>query len=149
MRILVATDGSDQAVDAAARGLAVLADPDVVTIVCVVTAPAEATAGMESGFAGGMASDATVDAAWSEARADGEIALDRTAAVVTNGEVERRLEVGDPGPVIVRLADELSADAVVIGSRGRGAFKRALLGSVSTHVANNATCPVVVIGDND
>ena len=149
MRILVATDGSDQAVDAAARGLAVLADPDVVTIVCVVTAPAEATAGMESGFAGGMASDATVDAAWSEARADGEIALDRTAAVVPNGEVERRLEVGDPGPVIVRLADELSADAVVIGSRGRGAFKRALLGSVSTHVANNATCPVVVIGDNN
>ena len=149
MRILVATDGSDQAVDAAARGLAVLADPDVVTIVCVVTAPAEATAGMESGFAGGMASDATVDAAWSEARADGEIALDRTAAVVPNGEVERRLEVGDPGPVIVRLADELSADAVVIGSRGRGAFKRALLGSVSTHVANNARCPVVVIGDND
>jgi nucleotide-binding universal stress UspA family protein len=57
--------------------------------------------------------------------------------------------VGDPGPVIVRVADELSVDAIVIGSRGRGAIKRALLGSVSTHVANNTECPVIVISDND
>jgi nucleotide-binding universal stress UspA family protein len=40
-------------------------------------------------------------------------------------------------------------DAIVIGSRGRGAIKRALLGSVSTHVANNTECPVIVISDND
>jgi nucleotide-binding universal stress UspA family protein len=149
MRILVATDGSDQAIEAARRGLKLLTTPDVVTIVCVVPEPAEARAGMESGFAGGMASDDVVDAAWSETRAEGQNALDQTAAVVTTGQVERRLEVGDPGPVIVRVANELSVDAIVIGSRGRGAIKRALLGSVSTHVANNTECPVIVISDND
>ncbi len=62
---------------------------------------------------------------------------------------DQAIEAGDPGPVIVSVADELSVDAIVIGSRGRGAIKRALLGSVSTHVANNTECPVVVISDND
>jgi nucleotide-binding universal stress UspA family protein len=150
MRILVGTDGSDQAIEAAARGVKVLADPDVITVVCVVPAPAEATAGMESGFAGGMASTEVVDAAWVAVKEDGEAALDRTAAGLPSGtNIERRLEVGDPGPTIVRLANELAADAVVVGSRGRGAIKRALLGSVSTHVTNNASCPVVVVGEPD
>jgi nucleotide-binding universal stress UspA family protein len=68
--------------------------------------------------------------------------------VATEGS-DQAIEAGDPGPVIVSVADELSVDAIVIGSRGRGAIKRALLGSVSTHVANNTECPVVVISDND
>ena len=62
---------------------------------------------------------------------------------------DHAIEVGDPGPVIVRVADELSVDAIVIGSRGRGAIKRALRGSASTHVANDTACPVIVISDND
>ena len=68
--------------------------------------------------------------------------------VATDGS-DQAIEAGDPGPVIVRVADELSVDAIVIDSRGRGAIKRALLGSMSTHVANNTECPVVVISDND
>lgn len=46
---------------------------------------------------------------------------------------------------------DLSKDArmVVVGSRGLGAFKRGLLGSVSTAVARHAHCPVAVIHEQD
>ena len=51
---------------------------------------------------------------------------------------------GSPGPSICELAAALPASVVVIGSRGRGGFRRAVLGSVSDHVVRHAPCPVVV-----
>ena len=74
--------------------------------------------------------------------------LDRTAADIAAeapATVERRVGHGAPGPELCRLAGELSADVVAVGSRGQGAIRRALLGSVSTHVVNNAPCAVMVI----
>ncbi|MFD6968952.1 universal stress protein [Streptomyces sp. NPDC059949] len=37
------------------------------------------------------------------------------------------------------------ADMLVMGSRGHGGFRRALLGSVSRQVALHAPCPVTII----
>ncbi len=59
-------------------------------------------------------------------------------------QVEIRLLEGSPGPVLCRLAADVDADALVIGSRGRGGLKRALLGSVSDYVVRNAPCSVIV-----
>jgi nucleotide-binding universal stress UspA family protein len=41
------------------------------------------------------------------------------------------------------------ADMMVVGSHGAGGFKRRLTGSVSSHVAHHARCPVVVIPSDD
>ena len=46
---------------------------------------------------------------------------------------------------IVQFADEHAADLIVMGSRGLGGFERLLLGSVSTHVAHHAHCPVLIV----
>jgi nucleotide-binding universal stress UspA family protein len=46
---------------------------------------------------------------------------------------------------LLEVAERVSADLVVVGSRGRGGFKSLLLGSVSTVVATHAPCAVVVI----
>src|SRR5215218_4050825 len=46
---------------------------------------------------------------------------------------------------IVRLAEEIGAGLIVIGSRGRGGVRRALMGSVSDSVVRHAHCPVLVV----
>jgi nucleotide-binding universal stress UspA family protein len=46
---------------------------------------------------------------------------------------------------IVRLAEEIGADLIVIGSRGLGGVRRALMGSVSDSVVRHAHCPVLVV----
>jgi nucleotide-binding universal stress UspA family protein len=50
---------------------------------------------------------------------------------------------GHPARVLLDAASD--ADLLVIGSRGRGRFAGALLGSVTQHCAHHARCPVVVI----
>ena len=56
--------------------------------------------------------------------------------------VESELLRGDPG---TKLADHTSdLGLLVIGSRGRGGLRRAILGSVSTHVLRHARCPIIV-----
>jgi nucleotide-binding universal stress UspA family protein len=58
---------------------------------------------------------------------------------------EPRLQVGDPVERLVEVAEEQGAAMVVVGSRGRGPLKSALLGSVSAGLAAGAPCPVVVV----
>ncbi|MGF0319163.1 universal stress protein [Nocardia fluminea] len=50
-------------------------------------------------------------------------------------------------PVAVLRARSSSARLIVVGSRGHGALRRTLLGSVSTSIARHADCPVAVIPD--
>jgi nucleotide-binding universal stress UspA family protein len=50
------------------------------------------------------------------------------------------------GPILT-AADELDADAVVCGSRGRGGAARSLLGSTSSSVIHHSTRPVLVVPD--
>jgi nucleotide-binding universal stress UspA family protein len=146
MHVLIGTDGSDDAIAAAEAGLGLLGAPSAVTVVCVMDTPGAATAGLESGFAGGMVSDAEVDRAWSMVEQDAREALERTVERLgVEAPVEQVARAGEAGPAICHLADEIGADVIVVGSRGRGAIKRALLGSVSTHITNNAPCPVMVV----
>lgn len=52
---------------------------------------------------------------------------------------------GDPGKAILEKADELGADLIIMGSRGLGVLKGALLGSVSRMLVENAKCPVLIV----
>jgi nucleotide-binding universal stress UspA family protein len=46
---------------------------------------------------------------------------------------------------IVQVAEDISAGLIVMGSRGLGGVRRALIGSVSDSVARHAHCPVLVV----
>jgi nucleotide-binding universal stress UspA family protein len=60
-------------------------------------------------------------------------------------QADRRVVVGYAAERLADLADDEGADMLVVGSRGRGAFKAALLGSVSTSLIGVARCPVLVV----
>ena len=61
------------------------------------------------------------------------------------GKVEdTHMAVGRPDAEIVKLAEELRAGLTVVGSRGLGGVRRALVGSVSDSVVRHAHGPVLV-----
>jgi nucleotide-binding universal stress UspA family protein len=60
-------------------------------------------------------------------------------------QADRRVVVGYAAERLADLADEEGAEMIVVGSRGRGAFKAAFLGSVSTSLIGVARCPVLVV----
>jgi nucleotide-binding universal stress UspA family protein len=57
---------------------------------------------------------------------------------------EAHLIMGEVAREIVHLAEDLRAGLIVMGSRGRGGIRRALMGSVSDSVVRHAHCPVMV-----
>jgi nucleotide-binding universal stress UspA family protein len=148
-RVLIGTDGSDDAVAAARRALDLLTPDATIHLICVAETPGIVDAGMESGFAGGIASPQEVDAAWAGTMRDATAALQQTVDALGpatgKAPIETSVESGEPGSVLCDRAKALGADVVVVGSRGRGAIRRVLLGSVSTHVVHNAPCPVLVV----
>jgi nucleotide-binding universal stress UspA family protein len=66
-----------------------------------------------------------------------------------DGKVEKsHVAVGRPDAEIVRLAEEIGAEMVVVGSRGLGLLRRAVLGSVSNSVVRHAHGSVLVVRSN-
>ncbi|MEA3276638.1 MAG: universal stress protein [Pseudomonadota bacterium] len=57
---------------------------------------------------------------------------------------DRHIELGSTGHTILRLADELEADLIIIGSHGRHGLA-ALLGSTARSVLNGANCDVLAV----
>jgi len=58
---------------------------------------------------------------------------------------EAHLRLGRADEEIVDLAQSLHVGLIVIGSRGHGRIRRALMGSVSDSVVRHAPCPVTIV----
>lgn len=59
--------------------------------------------------------------------------------------VHPHLESGVTDASIVDLAENLGAGLLIVGNRGYGSVRRALMGSVSTSLLQHAHCPVLVV----
>jgi nucleotide-binding universal stress UspA family protein len=70
-------------------------------------------------------------------------------ATAAGFQAKGRLEEGKPWRIICNVADELGAEPIVVGARGRGRVESALLGSVSFAVVAHARRPVLVVPHHD
>ena len=61
--------------------------------------------------------------------------------------VHRWVRLGPAARVLAEVAEEVSADLVVVASHGFGPIRRTILGSVSGALIRTATCPVLVVGE--
>jgi nucleotide-binding universal stress UspA family protein len=71
--------------------------------------------------------------------------LERVVAGAGVNGAELRTMLGLPAEQLAELADDEGADLIVVGSRGRGGFRAAFLGSVSNSLIGIARCPVLVV----
>lgn len=136
MRVLFATDGSENAQAAAAWLAAFPLPADARALVLAVQEPPPSSLDIPTvrDFRRALIDEAR--------RAAGSAAATLRARLRT---IEVRVVTGDPRQVIVRVATDWDADLVVVGARGLGPVATALLGSVSLAVARHAPCAVLVV----
>jgi nucleotide-binding universal stress UspA family protein len=144
IQILLATDGSEEA-NLASSTAADLARSTGSDLHVVYTEPANYVYEM---------------AEWEASRADMRGELRRAAEEMADSRLQEQVQsigeaggeiagvharVGFPDAEIVGLAGRLGAGLIVMGSRGHGPLKRALMGSVSDSVVRHASCPILVV----
>ena len=147
-KILLATDGSPEAASAARMAITLSRSLGGELHVVYVGVAPSAYAAAES--------EILDYEFWKELR---EIAQNEASQSVeeevrkiegTGGKVEMvHVAMGHPNSEILRIAEEIGADLVVVGSRGLGPLRRALMGSVSETVVGHAHCSVLVVRGED
>ena len=55
------------------------------------------------------------------------------------------LKVGEARPLIIRTAESLMADLLVIGAHSKRSFLDVMLGGTATYVSRRVSCPVVMV----
>ena len=94
---------------------------------------------------GGLAGPAAYTEEISSEKEDAQRLLGQVALDADVLDAKQRVAIGFPAEGLAELADEENAELIVVGSRGRGAFKAALLGSVSNSLVGVAGCPVLIV----
>jgi nucleotide-binding universal stress UspA family protein len=72
-------------------------------------------------------------------------ALERAADQLEEVPAVTRVVRGDPVAGIIHAAEDIRADLIVAGSRGRSLMPQAVLGRVSSRLVNNSPCDVLVV----
>lgn len=69
----------------------------------------------------------------------------RTEATAAGLEVKTAIEYGLPAERIMSYAQEVSAEAIILGTSRKSTFERVILGSVSERVVRHALTTVIVV----
>ena len=135
-KILIATDGSETARAAIEAGVELAAENHADIVFVHVTSLLELAPETNAPEAPERIPRTETDAALCEA-----VERAREHGITANPE----LLIGYAPKQIVRLARDIDADLIVVGSRGLGRVKSAVLGSTSREVLAKADRPVMVV----
>jgi nucleotide-binding universal stress UspA family protein len=137
--ILVAVDGSPDADQALAQAID-LADSEHARLTifsAVVATPAVAYAGMSGNVVATLAREAESDTQGILRTAVERVPADVSVSTVLSSEPVRQ--------ALLRQIESGRHDLLVMGSRGRGAVRSVLLGSVSHYVLHHSPVPVLIV----
>ena len=138
-QILIATDGSETANEAADFGIEMVgcSGAKVYAVYVIDTTPYRSV---------------SLDKIWSKEVLDefeqaGNEATSYVEKIATAAgmEVETRVLKGHPAEKIVTFAEDNDIDMIIMGSLGKGGYERAVLGSVSDKVIRHVKIPVLVV----
>jgi len=141
-KILIATDGSENAEKAADFGIQIagLSGAKVYAAYVIDTTPYYSI---------------PLDQVWSKEVYE---QVEKTGHEITAGvektakaaglEAESIILKGDPAEKIVNFAEEQNVDMIIVGSLGKGKFERLVIGSVSEKVVRHAKIPVLVVREH-
>jgi len=139
MKILLPVDGSEAALDAVR--FAIRLAREGLPLECVLANVQEPATLYEMV----VAHDPAVLHEVSDAA--GAHAIEPATALLRAAGIECTAEVasGDPGHLVVDLAESNGCDMIVMSARGVGALRQALLGSVSQSVLHSSPVPVLLV----
>jgi nucleotide-binding universal stress UspA family protein len=147
MKVLIAVDDEPESEDALSFSEQLLPDDAAVIVVNVARStitPYGTIGGLGAAYAGSPTLSAEADLRAQElADREAEQVVERAGETVHTD--DRRVEHGDVGPTICRLAEDEGVDLVVLGTHDRSRWSRLWFGSVSDHVVRHAPCPVLVV----
>jgi nucleotide-binding universal stress UspA family protein len=138
-QILIATDGSETANEAADFGIEMVgcSGAKVYAVYVIDTTPYRSV---------------PLDKIWSKEVLDEfeQAGHEATSYVERIGkaagvEVESRVLKGHPAEKIVSFAEDNNIDMIIMGSLGKGGYERVVLGSVSEKVLRHAKIPVLIV----
>lgn len=139
MKILVPVDGSAQALDAVRHALRLRQEGLNATFMLATVQEPTYLYEMV------LAPDADVlervtGAAGSRALAGAEALFDAAGIAY-----EREIGSGEPAPALIEMAERHGCDAIILGARGLGALRSALMGSVSQEILHASKLPVTIV----
>lgn len=145
MRILLATDGSEFAQEAAAKcgEIAGRAEKSVIKIITVIdnfipmaTEPF-------------ISPEEFLESVEKEMQENAENKILEAVKIIRNVneniKIEKEILMGSAKKMIIKTAEKWEADLIVVGSHGYGFIERLLLGSVSDAVIHHSPCSVLVV----
>lgn len=141
MRLLVAIDGAAPAQRALAHALTIAHGREDALIILVNVQSAETLDVSDVSGVVSASADRKLAIRRSTHALRDAVALCREAGV----RYETRSELGPIAETIDRLSRQLKADQIVMGTRGHGAVRKLLLGSVATEVVHLASMPVTLV----
>jgi nucleotide-binding universal stress UspA family protein len=137
-KIVLATDGSEYSANVVkyAIELAKISEAKIYAIYVVDT---------------GVFTSIPMDVAWTNMyellKQEGNVATNQveSEAMAENIEVESITVEGHPAEEIIKLAEDKSADIIVMGTLGKSGLDRFLLGSVAEKVSRTSKIPVMIV----
>ena len=139
LRILIPVDGSDLALDAVHHALRLRREGLQADFVLATV--------QEPTYVYEMMIAPSTEVLERVTSAEGIRALAGAEAVFKAAGVsfEREIDSGDPAPTLLEIAARQRCDAIIMGARGRGSLRSALLGSVSQALLHASPVPVTIV----